>query len=98
MVARDSGARMRYEFTRWVVTVVEAVGGGVAGEEGGMWRAGAVAIISAGGAGYPDEIGAGVSNEKEFLRRGAKVEGDEVLSGAGIGSGGDREIGLAVEG
>lgn len=98
MVARDAGARMRDESTRRVKTVVEAVGGGVAGKEGGMWWASEITVISAGGACYPDEIGAGVSNEKEALRRRAKVEGNEVLAGAGISPGGDREIGFAVEG
>lgn len=81
---------MRDELTRRIETVVEAVGGGMAGEECGMGGSGKVAVISASGAGDPDEIGAGVSNEKEGLRRSAEVEADEVLSGAGVSAGGDR--------
>lgn len=46
-------------------------------------------MAAAGGAGNPGEVAAGVGDEEEALRRGAEVEGDEVLAGA-EGGGGDK--------
>ncbi|KAI3737084.1 hypothetical protein L2E82_27079 [Cichorium intybus] len=70
--------------------------GGLEGKEGGMWWASQVAAISVGGASYLDEIGAGVDNEKEALRRHAKIEGNEVLADTDIGLRVDRKIGFVV--
>ncbi|KAI3513135.1 hypothetical protein L1887_20461 [Cichorium endivia] len=66
------------------------------GKEGGMWWASQVVVISAGGVSYLDEIEADVDNEKEALRRHAKMEGKEVLADADIGPRVDRKIGFVV--
>ncbi|GAY47055.1 hypothetical protein CUMW_101650 [Citrus unshiu] len=73
--------------TGGVEAVVGREGGGVAGEKGGT--GGAEGAVAAGRAGDPDEVAAGIGNEEEVLRRGAEVEGDEVLAGAGGSAGSD---------
>lgn len=59
-----------------------------------------VSAVAACGAGDPDEVAAGVSDEEEALGRGAEAEIDKVLAGAGGGAGDDGEAGrlAAVEG
>lgn len=90
MVAR-AVARVGYEaLTGGVEAVVGRKGGGVSGEKGGTW--GVEGAVAAGGAGDPDEVAAGIGNEEEGLRRGAEVDGDEVLAGAGGSAGSDGRL------